>query len=102
MTGTEELLLGVVPVVGASEMSTLRRECDHLAVIELHGPGGALLTEDAPAIDAIAAEDHLDRRVWNHLGDVARLGQFVLLAKLGREEEIDGSGNGESSADGRP
>ena len=83
-------------------MRALRSESDHFAAVELHGPGGALLTEKTPAVDAVAAEDHLHRRLGDHLGDVAGFGPVLFLAQLGREEQVDGGGNRKRGADGRP
>ena len=87
--GAEELVLFVLPVVGASEMGALGPVGDDGVVGLFDDPGRALLADDLPAVDASAAEGELDRVAGDELGDVAGLGPHLILADARRQEQVD-------------
>ena len=89
MAGAQEFVLAVFPVVGAAEMGALGAEGDDAVVGVFDDPGRALLAEDLPAVDAIPAEHHLDRRVHGQLRDVADIGPIVGRLRLRGEKQID-------------
>src|SRR4051812_37872302 len=102
MARAEELVLAVLPVIRAAEVGALGAEGDDGIVGLLDHPGGALLAEHFPAIDAVAPEGHLDRGVGDELGDVAGLHPFVFVAGFGWEEEVNEGGQAEGGADDGP
>src|SRR4051812_3260526 len=85
----EKLVLALLPVIRAPQVSTLGSERDDGVVGVLDHPRGALFADDLPAVDAIAAEGHFNRGVRRDLGDIARLDPFVFLACFWWEQEIE-------------
>ena len=56
MTGTDELLRLLLPVIGATKVGALWPVCNHLVGCGFYDPGGALFGADAPTINATLLE----------------------------------------------
>jgi len=102
MAGAEELLLLLVPTVGAAEVRAVGIEGDHFAFSEPHHPGGGFLAGHLPAVQAIPAKDYLFGDAQGDLPEIGRLDPLFLAPRARGKQQVNARGQGQGGADQRP